>query len=122
MSVTHGTSVRDLLATVVVDQLDAGTLQFQTAAGAEVATLNFNTPAFAAPVNGEASANVIAGDPDAVGGVIAIARAFNNSGVMIWMCPVTAAGGGGSIELGGGVTVSPHQAVEMTSLLYRAAP
>src|SRR5262245_27811344 len=101
MAVEHPTSVRNAMANYVVDLIDAGasagTLLLQDAADQPVATLTFSDPAFGAAVNGQALANAIASDPSAVGGTIAKARAFDSNGNEVFMCSVTASGGGGNI-------------------------
>lgn len=120
-AVTHPTTVRNGLADFVVDQLDGGTLEFQTAGGVEVATLTFGAPAFGAAASGIATANAITKDTAATGGTIAKAVLKTSGGVATVNCSVTAAGGGGDIELNS-VVISAGQEVSLTSLTYEAAP
>src|SRR5262245_15173409 len=125
MAVTHPVSVRNALADAVVDLIDAGagagTLVFQTSGNAEVATLTFSDPAFGSAVNGTATAAPISGDSSATGGTVAKARVYDSNNVEVFVCSVTATGGGGDIELNS-VVVSATQAVTMTSLTYSACP
>lgn len=119
MAVTHSTTIRNGIADYVVDQLDGGTLEFQTSGDQEVATLTFGTPAFGAASNGTATANAITEDSDATGGTIAKAVAKDSLGNAIFTCSVTATGGGGDIELSS-VVVSAGQTVSLNSLTYSA--
>jgi hypothetical protein len=123
MAVTHPTAVRTVLADAVVDRIDAGaaagTLEFQTAGSAEVATLTFSDPAFGAAANGVATANAITSDTNATGGTITKAVAKDSNGVEVFTCSVTATGGGGDIELSS-VVVSAGQTVSLSSLTYTA--
>jgi len=124
MAVTHPPAVRDGICNFVVDQLDEGTppgkLVFQTSADAEVATLTLANPAFSAAAGGIAVAGAILEDPDATGGIIAKARLRNAAGVDKITCSVTAKGGGGDIELDGGVSVRMGQQVALLDLIYSA--
>lgn len=130
MSVTHPTAVRNTLCNTVVDLIDAGaaagTLEFQTGASAEVATLTFSDPAFDAAgaaggnPDGTATADPITADSSATGGTIAKAVAKDSDGNTCFSCSVTATGGGGDIELNS-VVVSAGQNVAMTSLTYAAS-
>jgi hypothetical protein len=123
MAVTHPTAVRNAIADLVVDRIDAGaaagTLEFQTSGNAEVATLPFGDPAFGAAANGTATANAITSDTNATGGTIAKARAKDSDGTEVFACSVTNTGGGGDIELNS-VVVSAGQQVSITSLTYTA--
>lgn len=71
MAVTHPTAVRNAIADLVVDGIDAGaaagTLEFQTAGSVEVATLTFSDPAFGAAAAGVATASAITSDSSATG-------------------------------------------------------
>lgn len=123
MAVTHPTAVRNSIADHVVDKIDAGTgagtLEFQTSADAEVATLTFTDPAFGAASGGTATAAAITKDSSATGGTIAKARAKDSDANEVFACSVTGTGGGGDIELGS-VVVSAGQEVSMSSLTYTA--
>lgn len=123
MAVAHPTAVRNAIADLVVDRIDAGagagTLEFQTSGDVEVATLTFSDPAFGSASGGTATASAITQDTSATGGTIAKARAKDSTGTEVFSCSVTATGGGGDITLNS-VVVSVGQAVQMTSLTYTA--
>lgn len=123
MAVTHPTAVRNAVADLVVDRIDAGagagTLEMQTSGDVEVATLTFSDPAFGAASSGVATASAITSDTNATGGTIAKARAKDSTGTEVFACSVTASGGGGDIELSS-VVVSAGQTVAVTSLTYTA--
>lgn len=123
MAVTHPTAVRNAIADLVVDRIDAGagagTLEFQTSGDVEVATLTFSDPAFGAASSATATASAITADSSATGGTIAKARAKDSTGTEVFACSVTATGGGGDIELNS-VVVSAGQQVSVSSLTYTA--
>jgi len=129
LSVTHPTSLRNSLADLVVDAIDAGasagTLEMQTSGDVEVATLTFSEPAFddagsaGGNADGVAAANAITKDSSATGGTIAKAVAKDSNGNVVFTCSVTGSGGGGDIELGS-VVVSAGQEVSLTALTYTA--
>lgn len=123
MAVTHPTAVRNAIADLVVDRIDAGsgagTLEFQTSGDVEVATLTFSDPAFGSASSGTATASAITSDTSATGGTIAKARAKDSTGTEVFACSVTATGGGGDIQLSS-VSVSSGQTVAVSSLTYAA--
>lgn len=123
MAVIHTTATRNALADLIDDRVNAGagpgTLVFQTAADAEVATLTFSDPAFGAAAAGVITAAAIASDTSATGGTITKARFFDSNALEVLQCSVTATGGGGDIELNS-VIVSAGQSVSVTSLTYAA--
>lgn len=114
MAVTHHALVRNSIADTVLAAIDqdatAGKLQFQTAASAEVATLNLSYPA--GIVTGETLAfSAITSDTNATAGTVSKFVITDNTGNEILYGTVTAPAGGGDIELsslavGGGDTVS----------------
>jgi hypothetical protein len=123
MAVTHPTAIRNLIADLVVDQLDLNTppgkIVMLTGASAVVATLTFGNPAFGASATGTATANAIVADTNAVGGTIAKAELRQGNATPIVLCSVTATGGGGDIQLNS-VVISAGQQVSLTSLTYSA--
>jgi len=125
MSVVHPTAVRTTVADHVVDKIDAGsgagTLEFQTSGGVEVATLTFSDPAFGNASSGVATANAITPDSSATGGTIAKAVIKDSNGTEVLTCSVTATGGGGDITLSS-VAISGGQTVSLSSLSYAAMP
>lgn len=124
-AVTHPTAVRNAIADLVVDRIDAGagagTLEFQTSGDVEVATLTFSDPAFGNAASGTATASAITADSSATGGTIAKARAKDSTGTEVFACSVTVTGGGGDIQLNS-VVVSAGQQVSVSSLTYSAPP
>lgn len=127
MSVTHPVAIRNLLADLIVDLIDAagtsgaGLLEFQTSGNVPVAILEFSDPAFGSASSGTATANAIASDTNAIGGTIAKAVIQDGDGDTIFTCSVTATGGGGDIELNS-LVVSAAQTVSVSSLTYSAPP
>jgi hypothetical protein len=123
MAVTHHSALRDVLCNAAVDSIDngaaAGTLEFQTAASAEVATLTFSDPAFGAASSATATASAISSDTNATGGTITKAVLQDSDGNDKILCSVTATGGGGDIELSA-VVISAGQTVAVTALTYTA--
>lgn len=123
MAVTHAPAVRNAIADLVVDSIDAGdaagVLEFQTSGNQEVATLTFGDPAFGGASNGTATANAITEDSDATGGTIAKAVIKDSDSNEVLSCSVTGPGGGGDIELSS-VEVSAGQTVSLNSLTYSA--
>ena len=74
MASTHSTTIRDGIANLVVDAIDAGgagTLEFQTSGDVEVATLTFAATAFGASSSCTAPAPALTADTDATGGTVA---------------------------------------------------
>jgi hypothetical protein len=124
MALTHPVTVRNALADLVVDLIDAGTgagtLELQTSGDVEVATLTFSATAFGAASNGIATAAAITDDTNATGGTIAKFVVKDGDDAEVFTGSVTATGGGGDIELNS-VVVSPGQAVSVTSLTYEAS-
>lgn len=129
MAVTHPTAVRNDIADLVVDKIDAGasagTLEYQTSGDVEVATCTFNDPAFddagsaGGNADGVSEANTISDDTNATGGTAAKARAFDSDSNQVFACSVTGTGGGGDIEISN-TSVSPGETVSTTSLTYEA--
>lgn len=124
MALTHPASVRNSLADLVVDLIDAGagagTLEFQTSGDVEVATLTFADPAFGAASAGVATANAIVDDTNATGGTIAKFVVEDSNSTEVFRGTVTATSGGGDIELSS-VVISAGQTVSVSSLTYAAS-
>lgn len=100
----------------IVDQLNSGTLVFETAADGEVATLTFGNPAFgnAGAVNpGEAIMNDITADSSATGGIIEHAS-FYTSGVAK-VLEATCGVGSGEIQMSS-LSIGAGDTVDVTSL------
>lgn len=123
MAVTHPTPVRNAIANLVVDLLDAGlgpgVLEFQTAGGAEVATLTFSDPAFGDAANGIATANTITQDSDATGGIMAKFAAKDSASNIAFQGSVSTSGADINMN---GVDVDPGDIVQVSSLTYESCP
>ena len=123
MAVTHSTASKDLATNAVVDQLDgAGSkLCFRiSAAGAIVATLTFDTPAFGASSSGTATAGTITSDTNTAGNASPVSHAtLQTSGDVIAItCEVAASGS--DIDMTNGLTVAALDTVSCSALTYAA--
>ncbi|MCF6216839.1 MAG: hypothetical protein L3J58_11800 [Emcibacter sp.] len=127
MALTHATAVRNDIADAVVDLVDAGStdltgdLVIMTSGDVEVATLALSDPAFGAAASGTATANAVADDASATGGTAALFKIQNRDNVEIFRGTVTGVGGGGDIELTGGVVIGAGTTVSMSSFSYSAS-
>lgn len=123
MAVTHPTAVRTAIADLVVDGIDAGaaagTLEFQTSGGVEVATLTFSDPAFGAAASGVATANAITSDTNATGGTVAKAVLQDSDGVDKVLCAVGTSGSDINLST---LAVQAADTVACSSLTYTACP
>ena len=68
MAITLQDNARNAACDAIAALHDGGTLEFQTSADAEVATVTFSATAFGAAASGVATANAITADSDATGG------------------------------------------------------
>jgi hypothetical protein len=109
------TPTRNAAADAVVDLVDAGatagngTLVFQTATDAAVATLTFSATAFGAATGGVATAASITSDTNATGGTAAQASIFDSDSTKILEATVGTTGAEinlSSTTIGAGDTVS----------------
>ena len=123
MAITHPTSIRNAIADLVVDSIDAGaaagTIQLQTSGDVEVATLTFSDPAFGAAASGVATANAISDDTSATGGTAAKFKIFDSVANQVAFAGSVAASGG-DINFAGGVTIGAGATVSISSLTYTA--
>ena len=122
MAITHSTTIRNAMANLVVDAIDAGgagSLVFQTSADAEVATLAFGATAFGAASSGTAEANAVSDDANAAGG--AVAKFVVNSGGAALIFSGAAATSGSDINLSS-LLVGAGDTVSLSSLTYSAPP
>ncbi len=121
-AVTHPANVRNVMADAVVDLLDAGagagTLVFQTAATAEVATCTFSDPAFGSAVAGVATANAITDDSSATGGTTDRFVAQDSDSNSVFLGSVGTSGA--DINLSS-VVIAASDSVGISSLTYAAA-
>ena len=126
MSVTHADAMRNSLADLVVDAIDAGTdgkLVFRiTGSTADVpttavATLTFPAVAFGAASAGVATAGTIVDDSSAAGGVIAFATLETSAAVVCAHCAVGTSGS--DINLSS-LDVTAGDTVSVSALTYTA--
>jgi len=106
------TATRNAAADAVVDLIDvggAGTLVFQTATDAAVATLTFSATAFGAATGGVSTAASITSDTNATGGTAAQASFYSGGATKILEATVSTTGAEinlSSTTIGAGDTVS----------------
>ena len=120
MSITHSTTIRDGIANLVVDAIDAGgagTLEFQTSGDVEVATLTFAATAFGASSSGTATAAAITSDTDATGGTVAKFVVKSGGAATIFSGAVSTVGS--DINLSS-LTVGAGDTVSISALTYSA--
>ena len=124
MSLVHVVAIRNSVADLVVDLIDAGAgagyIEFQTSGDVEVATCPFGDPAFGAAATGTATANAITDDSSATGGTIAKFRIKDSDNTEVFSGTVTVTSGGGDIELTS-VIIGAGDTVSMTSLTYSSS-
>ncbi len=124
MAVTHNTTVRNAVADVVVDAIDAGgagSIVFQDGgqSDSDVATLAFSNPAFGAAASGVATANSITDDTDCNAGTVSKFTVYSGGAADIFSGSVTATGGGGDIILSS-VAIGQGDTISISSLTYEA--
>ena len=124
MAVTHPTDVRNNIADLVVDLIDAGgagTIQFQdgSSGDSDVATLTFSATAFGAAANGIATADTITDDTDCNAGTVSKFTVFSGAGDSCFTGTVTATGGGGDIILSS-TAIGSGDTISISSLTYEA--
>jgi hypothetical protein len=68
MAITLQNNARDAACNAIAALHNSGTLEFQTSADAEVATITFGATAFGASSSGTAAANAMTPDTNATGG------------------------------------------------------
>ena len=120
MAITHSTTIRDGIANLVVDAIDAGgagTLEFQTSGDVEVATLTFAATAFGASSSGTATAAALTSDTDATGGTVAKFVVKSGGAATIFSGAVSTVGS--DINLSS-LTVGAGDTVSISALTYSA--
>jgi hypothetical protein len=129
MTLTHVTTIRNSLADLVVDAIDAGTMNANgdtqigtTAFGAILATVEFQDPSFGGASGGTATMiGAPLEDSSAVGGgVAAVFRCRDRDDGEVFRGTVTGTGGGGDMELSS-TTINPGDAVRFNSFTYSAS-
>ena len=124
MAVTHPTDVRNDIADLVVDKIDAGgagTIQFQdgSQSDSDIATLTFSATAFGGAANGIATAAAITDDTDCNAGTVSKFTVFSGAGDSCFTGSVTATGGGGDIILSS-TSIGQGDTISISSLTYEA--
>ena len=124
MAVTHPVLVRNAIANLVVDGIDAGAgagklLITTTSTGTTVATLTFSDPAFGSATGGIATASAITDSTSTgtVGGTAAKAVFTTSTGLQKIYCSVGTTGA--DINLSS-VSISAGDTVSISSLTYTA--
>ena len=100
---------RNAAVEAVTDLLDSGDIRFETSGNSEVATCTFGATAFGAPATGVCTANSIADDTSATGGVVdhAVLRKSDTTPVATATCGTSATDFVlTSLTIGAGDTVS----------------
>lgn len=128
MALTHTTTIRNSLADLVVDAIDAGTTDatgdviVQTSADATLVTINLANPAFGAASSGTATALGVPKEGTAgATGTAAKFRVRNRDNTEIFQGTVTATGGGGDMELSS-TSIATNDVVRINSFTYTASP
>lgn len=130
MALTHVTAIRNQLADLVVDAIDAGTtdtggdIQIATAGFAAIlAEIEFDDPAFGAAAAGTATMNgAPKEDSNATGGGTAsVFRVRDRDNGEVFQGTVTGSGGGGDMELSS-TTINNGDAVRINSFTYSSSP
>lgn len=119
MALTLATLLRDAIADAVdatINISGPGTLQLQTSADAEVATITFSNPAFGASSSGVITADTdpALSDTDAAGGTMAKFVIANGTPATVISGSVGTSGE--DINFAGGVTVGAGDTVTISSL------
>jgi hypothetical protein len=117
MTVTLEASARNAAVDAVTALTNGGSVQFQTSADAEVATLPLSATAFGAATGGTATANAITSDTNAAGGTISKAVFRTSADAAVFTVTVTATGGGGTIELSS-TTIGAGDTVALSSYTH----
>jgi hypothetical protein len=117
MAIVLTTTARDLLTDAFVDELNNGTIEFQTVGDSEVATVTFGATAFGASTTGVATANAIASDTSATGGTIEHSTWKKSDTTEMVETTVTATGGGGDITIPT-LTIGAGSTVGISSLTW----
>lgn len=115
MAITLENNARNAAADAVCALVDGGIIEFQTSAGAEVATVTFGSPAFGAAVSGTATANAIAADESTTGGTITQFEAKTSGGVVVFAGTVDTSGADINLT---SLVLAAGERVEVDSFTY----
>lgn len=102
MATTMTNDLKNAFLTELGQQLSGGTLELQTVADTEVATLTLNSGsgnALNTPSSGSTTFKAITGDTNATGGVVTKFAMKSSGGTTMYTGTVTASGGGGDITV-----------------------
>jgi hypothetical protein len=126
MAITHTPAARNLIADFIVGLLDIGVIGnvtgesvIRTGALVEVARNQYSNPAFLAATGGIATADTIADDTNADGGIAAIVTNEDRANTEIWRGTVTAPAGGGDMEISD-INVNLGDTVQQGPVTYQA--
>lgn len=115
MAITLEANARNAACNGVVDLLDGGTIEFQTSAGAVIATLALPTPAFGAAASGTAAMNAVAAATAGASGTVAKAVFKTSAGAAVFTATVATTGA--DINLSS-VAINAGDSVELTSYTH----
>jgi hypothetical protein len=125
MALTHVTTIRNQLADVTVDAIDAGStdttgdLEIMTSGDVEVATLTWTaTPAFGAASGGTATMNAINDDTNATGGTAALFKFQDRDNAEVFRGTVATSGADLNLS---SVAIGATDTVSITSFTYSAS-
>lgn len=124
MAITHGTPIRNALATEALSAIDAGAgngkvLIYTAGFGTLLAELTFSKPAFGTPVNGTATAAAITQDSSAnASGTAAVFRVTDSADNVVFSGTV---GTSNSDMLVASTAIVAGQPATITSFLYSAS-
>ena len=124
MAVTHPTDVRNGIADLVVDLIDAGgagtiVFQYGSASDSDIATLTFSAVAFGAAASGISTAAAITDDTNCNAGTVSKFTVFSGAGDSCFTGSVTATGGGGDIILSS-TAIGSGDTISISALTYEA--
>jgi hypothetical protein len=126
MAVVHTADTRNTLANYIAGRLAGGSLAFLSASNAVVAVLQFDNPAFDAPVSGAVTCRALTSDPSAaISSIVTKAIAYDSNNNEILSCVVSGPGGDGDILLSSvNAFIAETQEVRLDAgqLVYEAAP
>ena len=116
------TSQADAITALIDVGVPNGTLEFRTAADAEVATINFAATSFGGAVNGLATAAATVADTSATGNASPVTKfvIFDGNSLEVYRGSATITAGGGDIELSA-VVIGAGSTVTLTSYTYQEA-
>jgi hypothetical protein len=120
MAMTYTTAARNAVMDFFDTMLDGGTIELQTAAHAEVATLTFGATAFAAADTGVAVAEAISPDTNAAGGIIDHAHYIASDTTELAALTCTVNGGDGDLTFSN-LTIGASDTVGCNSLTHTQA-